>query len=260
MHIHRLQIAKKTTTYSVIIMSALLILTAITGQSCNKDESIKNDVVDTYFDIRGTRDIVITGNGYDTIPLIITQPANIHDNIAISFDGLPDKVNYSILKRNDSPSAVVVLEIKSDYAKTGTYTTTLTATNSAGTAKKYDFNITITPHINCDSGITKVMSSVVCCYGEKDSTATGLYQIQSNNSKPNMIEVITPVSSPKAIPIYLDCYTGKLIIPTYQKVSDSVTVTGSGTFTNNSLRFVLYTTKVRDGKEYTYYCTYDILR
>lgn len=193
----------------------LLISTAI---SCKK----KTTTPFTYT-VSGLTDLSVYVGDSVTLPLQVSTLTGDAENVTLSVAGLPANVRGTITPASGKPNFNAQLKISADAGSTdGTNVITVNAFSSSTGTKPYNINLTV----------SECSGDVIGLYNGTDVSGNSSYQYQNMTvlagSQPNHIKIQGWFDD-----IQLHCSSHTLTAT--PQAGNGYTLTGSGTFTSNTI-------------------------
>lgn len=158
--------AKNTTIRYFLTITAC---TLLVWMSCKKPEAPAID-----YSISGVKDVSLSENGSETIPLDIKLLTSNAEQVTLSVAGLPTGVSASFNLTTGEPPFKSNLYIKDDSSTGGSYDITLNAKSATGIAHDYSFKLNTLPK-TCAAKLSGLYTGTNIC---KDGNGQGFNTIE----------------------------------------------------------------------------------
>lgn len=231
-------------------MNRLLILVvcvcAIFGCSKKEDSTTSNNTVKPdsnamAYVITGLTDINIGRTDSTTLALGITLTKGKQEKLTLSTSGLPTGVTGTFANPSGIPSFATTFTLKSNNAAGGTYPFKVIGTSASDSVKTYDLTLKINTPAGCVYELVGNYTSTYTC----SSSGTQTSKVDSTGVK-DQISITNVPFFPGTILANVNCTNKTLTIPSQVKMQ--FTISGSGTFTSNSMN-IQYTVDYGSGTE-----------
>ena len=215
-------------------LSACLLLGLASCSKSNNDNKT-TPVKEANLAIDGITDITVK---QDSVNYLVLQVKNLdsQEKVSLSTGKLPEHVSVSFSAASGIPLFGSVVSFSAAFnADTGSYPIVITGTTASGSSKDYNLNLHVAYKPTCAATVAGNYNDSYSCDGGLHGTTTEL--VSADPSTTDKIMITTPAAG--SFYALSDCITHTLTIPK-QTSSTSVTVSGSGSFTDNSVS-VIYT-------------------
>ena len=210
----------------------LLLLSASVVLSCSK--SVKEPVAYTVQSPSSekVKDFDIADSGVIDMPIVVKFLSGYaYDPVRVNLVGLPFDIKTSADTFNEVPTYTAHFILKTNKARPGVYPVSIVAKAPGSEAKTYPFNITVVS-VDCTSPLYGNFDCTNACTARNYTyTATSTGTPTANAMEISNFGGYGPTTKTF---VQLNCKTGTLTIPE-QNIGNNTNLSGSGTFTSNSM-------------------------
>lgn len=212
--------------------------------ACKQEDDEPPVTVTSEVRVDGVSNVEIERNSTAYLGLAVTS-LNSQPNTALSISGLPTGVT-GVFDVNNVPTPftpILTLTASSAAVAGSSSTATITATPSGGTAKNYNFTVTV--KASCVDALVGTYNVVAQC----SNTGNSAYQstISLDPGVANRIRISNFNNSGVTAFAEVDCLSGTVNMPQQSPTGASFAVGGSGSFTSNVLTISYNTSPLGGG-------------
>jgi hypothetical protein len=192
--------------------------------SCSKSGNTASAIDYT---VNNLQNITVNNDDSTSLPVAITFVSGTQQPVSLSVSGLPSNVTVTPTSASGTPSYGTTFVFHANNADTGTYPITITAASAGTTSKTYNFNLTVTPSLNCATPLAGTYIGNINCQPSIGDSAVSCTVATTNTI--DQISIDNFIFNGNSLLVNVNCTDNTLSIAPGQVAS------GSGTYTNNKI-------------------------
>jgi hypothetical protein len=191
--------------------------------------------------VSGITDLSMDWKDSTSLPLSLVYTSGNQENLALSFDGIPQNLAATFSVQSGLPPFNSILTLKTNNVAGGVYNIKIVGTTATKAVKKFDMKLTVNgePPMGCVAKVAGAYSTIIA-NGPSSSSQypnVGDTHIDSTGVK-NKIQITnlmysSPGGSQLDVTGTLNCDNKTIVLDEQQR--GSYKVTGGGTYTNNEV-------------------------